>query len=112
MGDRIEPGTERVIDAEINKALFGRGVLLGSPVKENVRQRFQLVWGNRDAGIRVLGDDGRLQTIRDYLNDLEADPRYASNFSQPRLPRISAAVEASVRKNFTKIVTGEIEVVD
>jgi hypothetical protein len=81
-------------------------------VKENVRQRVQLVWAYRDAAVRVLGDDGRMRTIRDYLSDLEVDPRFASHFTQRHLPQISAADEASVRKHFARIAKGETAVVD
>jgi hypothetical protein len=106
------PGTERLIEIEVNNALRMRGITLPSPVKEDVRQRARLVWGHSDAAVRIVDDSGSLRTIPDYLNELEADPKYAPYFTSQRLPHISANDETRLRENFTKIARGEVKVVD
>lgn len=106
------PGTERLSEIEVNNALRKHGVAVPSPVKENVRQRVRLVWGHSDAAVRVVDDSGSLRTIADYLNELEADPKYAVYFTRQRLPQISTNDETRVRENFTKIARGEVQVVD
>jgi hypothetical protein len=106
------PGTEKLIDIEVNNALRTRGVSLQSPVKDNVRQRVRLVWGHSDAAVRVVDDAGTLRTIPDYLNELEADPKYAPYFTSQRLPQISANDQTRLRENLTKIARGEVRVVD
>jgi hypothetical protein len=106
------PGTERLIEIEVNNALRKHGVAVSSPVKENVRQRVRLVWGHSDAAVCVVDDNGALRTIPDYLNELESDPKYGAYFTRQRLPQISVNDTTRMREDFAKIARGEIQVVD
>jgi len=112
MFESRNPGTAKLMDVEINRALRERGVSVTSPVKSAVRQRLQLISGYSDIALRVLDGNGTLRTIPDYLNELEADPQFAPYFTHLRLPQISPSDEERMRENFSRIARGEVRVVD
>ena len=115
MNEEIEityptPTADRLIDAEINRALLRHGVALTSAVKADIQEHLEVGSVCGETVISILNDRGRLLTINDYLAELKNDPKYARDF--PSVPRISVIDEAKVRVNFQKIARGEVEVVD
>jgi hypothetical protein len=106
------PGTAQIVKAEINRVLVKHGVPIAGPLKSDIEARVELVWGYRDAAIRVRDDSGRLLTIDSYLAELKGKPQYANSFPNTGPPRISIADEVRINANVSKIARGELEVVD
>ena|SRR5437899_12231027 len=115
MNEEIEikyptPTADRLIEAEINRALLRHGVSLTSAVKADIQEHLQVGSVCGQTVISVHDDRDRLLTLDDYLAELKNDPKYARDF--PNVPQISAIDEAKLRTNFEKIARGQVAVVD
>lgn len=77
-----------------------------------VRERMSIGWASQNVAISVLDDSGTHMRLDDYLVELKRNPDYAPHFRNADRPRIASADEAKLRGNFSKIASGEVEVID